>query len=319
MSYSALNIEVENWESFINQHGIISVFGRSDFLIKTAAVYGFDIDVKVILFNDDPVLALPLFVDNKRVVSPNHYFYQFVWQKETTKESWNQLESWCFLLKILKEKYKYITLRLPTNIKDVRPFIWNDFNINVKYTYEKDITQLIYNRNLQKILKKPNEKYFFKKNYNWQYNWNFHYKDLLKFNASESQTQIHLLYFKGLKQNGQLEIYNAYNGNDFITSIVTILDHKLKFAYFALMGSVDDEHYRNGLPTLLYNYALNQLKESDFCKIDFLGANMEKISKYKSKFLPNLETYYEVSYSKPQNERKLIFSTIKNKLKKIFL
>nr|WP_294895796.1 hypothetical protein [uncultured Pedobacter sp.] len=317
MSYSSLNIEIENWDSFINQQGDANIFGRSDFLINIAAIYGFTIDIRVILFNGSPVLALPLFVNKKKVVVPNHYFYQYVWEKEAFKESWSQIEAWIFLLKALKASYNEIKLRLPINIRDVRPFIWCDFDINVRHTYEKHLTDLVFKRNLQRILLKQLDDFSFKKNCDWQSSWDFHYRDLEKLGIRKSLINSYISYLEALKHINKLELFNAYHHDVFVTSIIVIVDYKSKYAYFVLMGSVDKAFYKAGLPTLLYNYALNQLKENNFLKVDFLGANMLNISKYKSKFSPNLEQYHEVFYSVSVDRRRKVFFKLKSLLKKV--
>lgn len=296
MSYSSVKIEVENWESFINEQGVIGVFGSSDFLISTANIYGLNIDIRVILLNDKPVLALPLFVKKNRIVLPNHYFYQFIWQKETSKESWNQLEAFDFLLKILKKIYKKIKVRLPTSIHDVRPFMWNGFNTSLKYTYEKVTSDLRYHQNIIRIVNKRQNSYSFDKNCDWERSWNFHYNDLQKFGISIVNIEIYINYFKKLAEKGFIQVFNAYQDGSFLTSIISIIDKDCKSAYFLLIGTADG-HYKNGLPSLLYNYALLELKKVEVEKVDFFGANIQSISKFKSKFLPDLCSYYEVSYS----------------------
>lgn len=296
MSYSSLQIEVENWESFINEQGGIGVFGSTDFLISTAKIYGLNIDIRLILLNNKPVLALPLFVKKNSIVLPNHYFYQFIWQKETSKESWSQVEAFDFLLYMLKKKYKKIKVRLPTSIIDVRPFMWNGFNTNLKYTYEKVTSDLRYHQNINRIVNKRQNGYSFDKNCDWERNWIFHYNDLQKFGIRIVNIEIFITYFKKLTEKGLIQVFNAYKDGLFLTSIISIIDKDCKSAYFPLIGTAD-EHYKNGLPSLLYNYALLELKKVEVEKVDFFGANIQSISKFKSKFLPDLCPYYEVSYS----------------------
>ncbi|MBK0383046.1 hypothetical protein I5M32_08750 [Pedobacter sp. SD-b] len=317
MSYSFLNIDVNDWELFINQYSEVNVFGTETFLKTTTSVYNCDLDIRVVLFNNKPILAVPLFIKGNKVVSPNHYYYQYIWEKETSKESWNQIEAWSFLIKELQKKYKEIKLRLPTKLKDVRPFIWNNFDIRLKYTYEKDLQKLTYNRNIKRILNHHNKKYSFNENCDWAPNWDFYNNDLVKLGVKKNDLRLYVSYFKGLKEINQLEVFNVYDDDGFITSILTIVDYKSKLAYFALMGLVEDKHYRKGLPTLLYDNALNRLKQKDILKVDFLGANMKSISKYKSNFLPSLEGYYEVFYAEFNAKNKKNWSKINHLIHKV--
>ena len=40
---------------------------------------------------------------------------------------------------LLKQKALYTSLSFPTDIVDVQPFIWKDFNLSLKYTYRLDL------------------------------------------------------------------------------------------------------------------------------------------------------------------------------------
>lgn len=315
MGYNFLNIEINDWESFINQYTEVSVFGTEAFLKATASVYNYNLDIKVVSFNNKPILAVPLFTQGNKVVSPNHYYYQFMWEKETSKESWTQIEAWDFLLKELKKKYKQIKLRLPPSIQDVRPFMWNNFNVTIRYTYEKDLKELKYNENINRIISKKQNDYTFKKNCDWDTNWSFHKIDLLNFGIRNKSVNLFLKYFEILASKNLIQVFNTYYKNKFLTSIVTIIDNKHKIAYFPLIGT-SKVHSKNGLSTLLYHFAISQLRNDNIKIVDFCGANLKSISKYKNKFLPQLTTYYEVSYFRNIAFLNFIQKFIKDFLKK---
>jgi hypothetical protein len=317
MKYSFLIVDINEWESFISQYTEVNIFGTTNFLKTTASVYKYNLDIRIVLFNNKPILAIPLFTSANKVMIPNHYYYQYIWEKVTSKESWTQIEAWDFLLKELQKKYSQIKLRLPIHIKDLRPFIWNNFEAKVRYTYQKDIEDLRYNQNINRIINKTQNEYKFKKNCDWEANWSFHNLDLLSFGVRKSQIGMFLKYLKAMNSIGMIKIFNAYHEDKFITSIVAIVDIDMRTAYFPLIGT-SKNHLKNGLSSLVYNYAMKQLVNENIRIVDFCGANLKSISKYKSNFLPHLLAYYEVSFFKYRTTIILIIKNLKMILKRFF-
>ncbi len=296
MSYKYQEIDIERWCE-ITKEGEVGVFGSKEFLLTTAEVYKYNFLFCLVTYNGNSILTVPLFTHKSKVTFPNHYFYQFVWQNEWEKESWSVLDAWDVLLKQLQSKYTEIKIRLPISVTDSRPFIWNNFDINIKYTYIKTLVDLCYHQNIKRIVKKEKVEYTFKKNCDWDENWKFHNEDLNSFGVRVIHKSSYMKYFKGLKDSGLVQVFNAYHNNVFLSSILVIIDRRLKTAYFPLIGTADG-HYKSGLPAMLYNYTLTELKSEGFETVDLVGANIRNIAKYKSKFLPTLFPFFEVSYSK---------------------
>lgn len=306
MGYKYQEIDISKWYE-INKKSGMGVFGGEDFLYTTAQIFQYNVVFCLILFNEKPVLSVPLFTKNKKVVFPNHYFYQYIWQSEIGKESWLILDAWDLLLKELQLRYNKIKIRLPVSVNDIRPFIWNEFKITAKFTYFKNLQDLNYHTNINRILKKESIGYSFKKNCNWEENWAFHYADLKKLGIRGVYLNDYIKYFKSFNKETKVQVFNAYYNDVFLTSIVSIIDENIKTAYFPLIGTAAG-HYNSGLPTMLYNYAFSELKSEGMDGVDLFGANLKSIAKYKSKFLPNLEVFYEVCYSKRIfNHRKIYF------------
>lgn len=308
MGYQYQEIDINKWSEFTKEG--VGVFGSKDFLLATAEVYSFKLLFCLVTFKDTPALAISLFTKGSRVVSPNHYYYQFVWQGSEPTGSWIQQDAWDILLQNLKAKYTRINLRLPVSVTDGRPFTWNNFSIHIKYTYLKNLNDLTYHHNIQRILKKKQQQYSFKNNCDWDENWVLHQRDLEKFGIRKVYVDLYLKYFKTLKEEGLIRVFNAYDKDVFLTSIVAIVDKTAKTAYLPLIGTADG-HYNAGLPSLLYDYALTELKDTGIERVDLCGANIQSIAKYKSKFLPDLVQFFEVSYSKKSVVIKTKFFEIK--------
>lgn len=307
MDFKYRILDNNEWNNIRANLSESSVFGNTEFLSAFSDSYKIRYELSCIFYKDDPIILLAYFVKGNNIVIPHHYYFQYLWLKnQDSEESWILLEGFSFLIKQLQKKYVNIDFRLPIDIKDVRPFIWNDFSVIIKYTYVKSLLNLGYHHNIKRILKKQNLNYSFKKNEDWPLVWEHHNKDFEAFGIRLRLRKKYLNYFEKMLRLGIIDTYNAYNNGVFISSIITITDKPGKKAYFPLIGTVDG-HYKDGLAVKLYDYTLSELKSSGIDEVDLYGANMKSIARFKSKFNPELVQFYEVRYRK----RCLSFKKIK--------
>lgn len=316
--YQILNEnEWDNTRTSLSEFGL---FGSPEFLKAVANIYNIQYELCCVIYKGKPIIISAYFTDGRNIVTPNHYYYQYIWLKEDNKESWVLLEGLNFLIEELQKRYLKICLKLPVNFTDIRPFVWNNFSSVVRYTYVKNLSNLSYHENVRRILKKENSHFSFKTNEDWDLVWEHHDKDLKKFNIRKRISEKYLSYFRELKKDGNVETYNAYYNDVFVSSIIVLLDRVNKKAYLPLIGTVDG-FYKEGLAIKIYDYTLSELSREGFCLVDFCGANIKSIARFKHKFNPTLESYYEVKYSKNaavyQNIKKTLFSGIKSLLKTV--
>jgi len=274
-----------------------SLFGSEKFLRIISNVYECDIKYAAVFFKGKPVLFMPLLIKNKRVISPNHYFYQFIWINSNIINSWSQIEAMDFFLEQLIKRYKSIKFKLPPDLVDVRPFIWRDFKIASKFTYIKDLNSLDYHQNIKRILKRNINDFSFQKDEDWDKVWVLHFNNLLGFGLRKSRVEKIISMMKKLKDNNFLHTFNISYRGVFVTSIISVIDVKCGIAYFPLIGTTTN-YSEKGLSAHLYDLTFSKLIELGINDVDLMGANMKSISRFKNKFNPELRHYYEVSYKK---------------------
>ncbi len=274
-----------------------SLFGSEKFLRIISNIYECDIKYAGVFFKDKPVLLIPLLIKNKKVVSPNHYFYQFIWINSSIINSWSQIEAMDFFLEQLIKRYKSIKFKLPPDLMDVRPFIWRDFKINLKFTYIKNLRLLDYHQNIKRILKKKLDDFSFHMDDDWNQVWVLHSNNLLDFGLSNIKIEKIISMMKKLKDNNFLHTFNISYRGVFVTSIISVIDVKCGIAYFPLIGTTTN-YSEKGLSAHLYDFTFSKLIELGINDVDLMGANMKSISRFKNKFNPELRHYYEVSYNK---------------------
>src|SRR5690606_28192143 len=149
-----------------------------------------------------------------------------------------------------------------------RPYIWNNFSSTLRYTYIKHLQHLKYHKNVDRILKKENINFSFRKNIDWDLVWDLHISDLIKFNVGISKAKQFLFFFKEMNYLGILETYNAYYQNVFVSSILVIIDKDNKRAYFPFIGTMNG-HYEDGMSAKLYDFTLVNLKNQGILSVDF--------------------------------------------------
>ena len=306
-----------DWNSLRDSIFETDFFGSVDFFQIVSKNYSLEYKNCAVFYKNQPVILFSFFYKSGNIILPNHYYYQYIWFKDFIRESWIVIEGIDFLLVHLKNTYKRINIRLPLNFKDVRPFIWQHFDVKIRYTYIKDLSVFDYRPNIKRILKKMDDKLTFAEDSDWNLVWKHHINDLKDFNIPRKKINEYLNFFKEIKELGALKTFNIYYDGNFISSILAIIDKSSKRAYFPLIGTTDSA--ADGVSAKLYHFSLETLKGMGILKVDFCGANMKTIARFKQKFNPSLENYFDLEYCKNLNRYKNIapdfmfyFKTVKD-------
>jgi hypothetical protein len=286
-----------------------SVFGDLNYLDSFEKAYSVDKRMVGIFENGKVQLLISFFESKKNVVCPNHYFFQFVWEKENVF-SWRRIMVWEFFIEELKTKYSKIHFRLPVTVNDVRPFEWAGFKYQLKHTYIKTLDDRPYHQNLKRILAKKHN-YSFATQADFAEVWLKHQADLQSFLFSASFISRTISCFKLLQQQEFVTSYNIYIGGQLLSSIIVLVDKVQKKAYFPLIGKIDQS--QSGAAAYLYDYAFSQLKMEGIEEVDLYGANMKTIARFKHKFEPELKSFFEVRY----DNRGDSLTEVKRKLKEV--
>ena len=285
----------EEWTGLCKRINFETVFGQADFLEVYCKVYNVMPRFFVVKEHRTPRAALACFSTSGSIVLPTHYFFNPVWLDKNQGEIILN-RALQILLTYLKKSFTRISLRLPVEVEDIRPFYWQGFEGKTAYTYLKNLQNLSYHLNINRILKKQCP-YTFKIDL-WSSSLEeFHKRDLISFGFRKRTIYRVFQSFKQLHEQGKMLIVNAYEGSNLVGSDVLLLDLNERKAYMFFI-SKSHGHYKGGLHAYLYNFIFSYLGNEGYKEIDMFGADYESISIYKSKFNPRLIHYYEVKYSK---------------------
>lgn len=260
------------------------------------------------------ILALgAVYSQSNKIVLPEHFSYTPLWFISDISEI-NYFEILNSFIKELKVKFKEIELKLPTQFTDVRPFIWEYFKVENKYTYMKK-DNLPPHYSVEKNLSKLELGYY-----------TFCVEDV-----NISSIKINLSFLKELKTSdvlmkkynkfliewaelGILKSFNLYKDDVLLCSNIAFIDEKTGSIYTILLNKVDQSFkYAH---TYLYSSIISWAKENDFKTVDFCGANMLSISKFKSSFNMDLVPYFVVKYSLRMQKAERVKTLVKDSIKR---
>ena len=309
MGFEYKGLTATEWTRELTGIANQSVFADLNYLDSFENAYAVNKELIGIYENDKIHLLISFFDSKNRVICPNHYFFQFVWEKENTL-SWRRIMVWEFLIEELKKRYSKIHFRLPITVDDIRPFEWAGFKCQLKHTYIKVLDERPYHQNLKRILAKKHD-YTFASQTDFAEVWSKHQADLESFLFSASFISKTVSFFKLVQQQGLVVTYNIYTEGRLLSSIIVLIDKAQKKAYFPLIGKIDQS--QSGAAAYLYDYTFSQLKKEGIEEVDLYGANMKTIARFKHKFEPELKSFFEVRY----DSRFKGFSEMKSKLKEV--
>ncbi|WP_113662260.1 hypothetical protein [Pedobacter nanyangensis] len=309
MEFEYKALTANEWSEVLADIANRSVFGNLSYLESFEQAYGVGKKLVGVYADSKPYLLITFFEDKGRIVCPNHYYFQFVWEKESSA-SWRKIMVWEFLMNELKKRYSQIHFRLPLSVHDVRPFEWAGFTYQLKHTYIKTLDERPYHQNLKRILAKKHN-YTFGTQTDDKLVWSKHRGDLKAFLFSASFISKTIAYFEILQQKELVATYNIYADGGLLSSIIVLIDKHEQKAYFPLIGKIDLA--QSGAAAYLYDYAFSQLKKQGIKQVDLYGANMKSIARFKHKFEPELERFFEVEYNHSAN----VLVGLKSKLKEV--
>ena len=300
--------EIE-WRSCLSEK-VLSIAFDPNYLTPIGLSFNFKINYLIYKSKEELEFAMVVFSKGNKVILPENFTYSPLWINPKLSER-KQIEIQISLIKLLKEKYKKIFLKLNIDIQDIRAFKWEGFNVEVRYTYIR-LKNFKPNKSINNRLKKINN---FKTNISIQ---SPSYDDI-RLNIDFLKT----LNFNELKCKSYLDLINKWNKNGFLKSFrieienkivgafLVLLDPQIKKAYTLMINSSNREF--EFTHALVYQSITNWLDENNFDEVDFCGANIKGIAFFKSLFNPILKNYYVLNYSAMQVK----FNSIKHFLNKI--
>lgn len=311
-----LRVTEQEWLEFIRKKEFLELFADPRFLNVIASVQELHLVYFICEYKNEALFGFPVFIKNRKIVVPNHFFYSvIVMDEEANPVIIN--DAWMFCLAELKKEYTTISFRFSPDVKDIRPFIWNGFSYQLRYTYLFHLHKFIPSSPLKKHITRAKERGV---SYDTEYLtsdiFSIQRSDLIRFGFSSSTSSIFEKLFLEWQKNHQMICISAFFNNKRITTQLLLLDKNKKTAYCSILNSAKDYRYLK-VHSGLHGFMIEYLKGLGMEQMDFCGANIKEIADFKSKFTDNLQAYYVVNYSRSMEVFRNLRSFIWQSLRKI--
>ena len=282
------------WDKFVESSPQGTIFSTSIWL--KAINYCFKI---LCLYQDNkPVGGIAFFTDKKNIIIPPLTRFQGILLKKNLKRrEENKITS--AIVEKLTADFNNISISNHYNLKDIRPFIWAGFSVEVKYTYLVDISDLeelwqnMEKRTRYAIRKAERNKIVVKKEDKIAEFDRLHQFSLLNqkrkrpFNSSFLKN-----FYSTLKKFNKCQLYLAERKNGDLSAGAFVVWDK-KRAYY-LMAGADPKFRGDESPSLILWTIFSDFNKKGFKEIDLVGANIPSIEKFKRGFGGKLIHYFNV-------------------------
>ena len=192
-----------------------------------------------------------------------------------------------------------ITIVNSPKIMDIRPFIWAGWKTYIRYTYQINLDNTLWDRissRCRQTIRKA-----LKNSINITCSDNLdEFYDLFQLNYSSQKMQT------PVSKNLIKEVFNTFSWKkqcklwmaktdtgELAAAAIFVWDSKRAYGW---VGASNPRIRENGAPSLLYWSIFKELSET-FNELDLCGANTPNIVKFKSSFNPELVPYYQVEKS----------------------
>lgn len=299
----------ELWDRFVNEAPGGTLFHSTRWASIIQPIFARDFRILVLFKQQElqagflfwPAKTLGFSMITRAPLTPYQGFLFKASKKERSSGSIAQIQEWSSLLIAhLKEEFDYIDLVTVSEQQDIRPYIWQEFSAQPKFTYtfpllpfdqlEKQFSQSlrrkIKNRSAGLEVEETQETdkllQFVLDSYRYHgLEPSVPEKNLKKvFSALAAEDWAHVFY---LKKDG---VERA--------ALLLLEDNRNVFALFA---GVDTEARKEFYTEYLYTQCM---KDSRFSgkKFDFLGANTKDFEQFKRSFGGDLQVYFELNYTR---------------------
>ncbi|SOD11700.1 hypothetical protein [Pedobacter xixiisoli] len=247
---------------------------------------------------DKIIISFIAFTKGQRLFQPIHFFYSAFWVDSGLSDRVYAASLFEFIEE-LKKRYKNIHITLPIEIKDIRPFLWQGFSVENRYTYLKQTNELSYGKYMERKLGKAEElplKFVEEKIDAAAIDLNLGLLKKLSFSKTSLKDIKELL--KSLSSTTYLVSFNVYLDEKLLISDILLKDEEHHLIYEILKNSLKGE---DNIQSIAYHRLFQYYAKEGFSVIDLMGADMQSISKFKAGFNPTLTPHFVVKYSWVKN------------------
>lgn len=274
-----------------------SVYTNIEYMEITANVMQAQAVYYIFFRNEMPQIAFALFEKSRKIVLPKFYpLYSGVWLNGSL-EKLNLRNDFFESISILKSLYKSIKICLPPDIQDVRAFIWNGFDVKLRYTYIKNLIDLNFKSDVLKNYRLAIKDFKFIEELSLDKNWILFSDQLLKLGFNQQKLQQLYSWLFELSANNVIKIFSVKYFNEKLGGVgIVFLDQPQFQSGFLLSYGLKNER-QSEINSMLYVSIHKWLSDNGFKQFDYFGANTLNIADFKSRFNPELKSYYVVNYS----------------------
>lgn len=198
----------------------------------------------------------------------------------------------------LIQKFAHVDFYTHYTVRDIRPFIWNSWSQEVKYTFVVALGES--ERNWRRVDPKTRNMISKALRQGITLITGDEVRDFLLLQQKSPYFLHYAQYFRmetfgnfyhALKKQGLCTLYFARNNRGEALSAVLLLQDKRRIYYF--MGA-NDKSRNDGANELILWKIIEECRQGTWCEFDLGGANMEKIAHFKLGFGGDLVPYYRL-------------------------
>jgi hypothetical protein len=300
----------EKWDEFIEKSPYGLLFHKWDFLKIIEKYSGFKLFTYGIYKEDQLISIVPFFYYKKFILKmmfsppprsavPHLGFIvnnEFDELKQNKKEDYLKTIFTDINNELSKKSLNYINISTVANFSDIRQFRWNGYLVEPKFTYILNLSNPIekiwadFKQEARKgIMKAENAGFRLESD-----NDTVAFYQKLRDRYKEQKLNEPIFCEKYIEDlinqfQNNIKLYYLYNNKNELMSCVITQEYKDRFVFW--LGSIRSEGYANEY--LIWSF-IQRAKSEKYKIFDFTGANTENICRFKSKFNPQLEQYYNL-------------------------
>lgn len=238
--------------------------------------------------------------DGKLYLPPLNPYHPTLFQPTPTTRVYRIERQWhevaAGLIGELLQVGGYASFCLPPEITDIRPFLWEGFKVDVKYTYRLKLPYdpSFISQSVRGRYKKADSLgYYSARSYNMEevHSCLFGTEERKGFSHELSASDLELA--RSLLGDQAFRCYVCYSpdGEPVSANISLLLNRSKALGWIAATKS---EHLSGGVAQQLQRFELDELAASGVTEFDFGGANLPSVSEAKAQWGGELVPYYVI-------------------------
>jgi hypothetical protein len=318
-------ISISNYRQFIDSKTIVTKRYATD--PEWLSIYGDKLEINGIFDDGDNLVGYFFLFFGKKINQPycitppytntiHLHFSNQATNKASYQSVLKNLHS-AIASYLIERKLILINIVFPPSYFDAQPYLWNDFEASLKYTYVLDLSQPIdtilsnYSSERRKnITKAKKDGITSQIVYNFPLLYEMTYKTLTSKNADSDAELVKNIFFDYANEKNAFGCISYYN-NQPSAMVFCLVDESS--AYY-LFGYSDKDNGHEGAHALAIHTAIEHCKNSGLSAFDFCGSMIPAIERYFRGFGAELQPMMQIL--KASNKGKLLLRLRNRKISK---